>query len=168
MRKLLVCCGPTRPAGFVRLDSNPKHEPDILATVPPLPPDARGPWDEIDLIHGIEHFLPWEVRGLLVDLHAALKPRGVLVLEQPNLEAAARVLLGLDPPQCRGILESAMWPIYGDPAHEDTGYLHRWGYTPATLTALLHEIAPWSRVVSLPQQFHTYAMGRDFRIEATK
>jgi SAM-dependent methyltransferase len=168
MRKLLLCCGPTRPPGFVRLDSNPKHEPDILASIPPLPPAARGPWDQVDLIHGIEHFLPWETAPLLREIHAALKPRGVLVLEQPNLEAAARVLLGLDPPQYRGVLESAMWPIYGDPAHEDTGYLHRWGYTPATLSALLRSVATWSRIDVLPQQFHAYAMGRDFRIEATK
>jgi SAM-dependent methyltransferase len=168
MRRLLLCCGPTRPAGFVRLDSNPKHEPDILASIPPLPAEARGPWDEVDLIHGIEHFLPWEAAPLLRGIYDVLKSGGVLVLEQPNLEAAARVLLGLDPPQYQGILESAMWPIYGDPAHEDTGYLHRWGYTPETLSALLRSAAPWRGIHLAEQRFHRYALGRDFRIEALK
>lgn len=168
MRKLLLCSGPTRPPGFVRLDANPEHEPDILAAVPPLPAEARGPWDVVELVHGIEHFWTWDALPLLRDIHAALKPGGVLVLEQPNLEAAARVLLGLDPPQYRGTLESAYWPIYGDPAHRDVGYMHRWGYTPATLSALLREAAPWARIAVLPQQYHSYAKGRDFRIEATK
>lgn len=166
--KLLLCCGPTRPAGFVRLDSNAKHAPDILASVPPLPPEARGPWDEVDLIHGIEHFWLWDAGPLLREIHSVLKPGGVLVLEQPNVAAAARVLLGLDPPQYKSVLESAMWPLYGDPAHRDEGYMHRWGYTPETLVALLRDVAPWARVSVLPQQFHTYARGRDFRVEATK
>ena len=168
MHNLLLCCGPTRPAGFVRLDSNPKHEPDILASIPPLPPAARGPWDQVELIHGIEHFLMWRVDELLQEIHDVLKPGGVLILEQPNLEAAARVLLGLDPPQYRGVLESAMWPIYGDPAHEDEGYLHRWGWTPTTLVSRLRDVAPWSSVSVLPQQYHAYAKGRDFRVEAVK
>ena len=168
MRKLLLCCGPTRPEGYVRLDCNPAHEPDILAAVPPLPPDARGPWDQVDLIHGIEHFWLWDAVPLLADIHATLRPGGLLVLEQPNIEAAARVLLGLTPPQYKGVLESAMWPLYGDPAHRDVGYMHRWGYTPTTLTALLQSVAPWASIKVLPQVYHAYAKGRDFRVEATK
>ena len=168
MRKLLLCAGPTRPKGYVRLDSNPAHAPDIVATIPPIPPEAAGPWEVVELIHGIEHFLPWEVRDVIVGVHKILRVGGTLILEQPNLEAAARVLLGLDPPQYRGVLESAMWPIYGDPAHRDVGYLHRWGYTPTTLTALLRECAPWASIVSKPQQYHRYATGRDFRLEAVK
>lgn len=168
MRKLLLCAGPTRPAGYVRLDANPEHAPDILAALPPLPAEARGPWDEIALIHGIEHFWLWDAVPLLRDCHAALRPGGTLVLEQPNIEAAARVLLGLEPPQYKGVLESAMWPLYGDPAHRDTGYMHRWGYTPQTLTALLREVAPWQSVTVRPQQYHTYARGRDFRVEAVR
>lgn len=169
MNKLLLCCGPTRPAGFVRLDSNPAHEPDILAEIPPFPESVRAKqWDVIELIHGIEHFLLWDAIPLLREIHSVLRPGGILVLEQPNLEAACRVFLGLEKPQYRGILESAMWPIYGDPAHKDTGYLHRWGWTPATLTEALRDTAAWSSIRVLPQQHHSYAMGRDFRIEAVK
>lgn len=170
MRKLLLCCGPTRPEGYVRLDANPKHEPDILASLPPLPAEVweRGPWDVVELIHGIEHFYLWEAAPLLRDCYAALRSGGVLVLEQPNLKAAARVLLGLDPPQYRGVLESAMWPLYGDPAHLDPGYMHKWGYDPESLVALLREVAPWSSIRVLPQRYHAYAAGRDFRVEATR
>jgi SAM-dependent methyltransferase len=167
-KKLLLCCGPTRPAGYVRLDSNPKHEPDILATIPPLPPEARGPWDVVELVHGIEHFLEWEVDDVIRECHAVLRPGGVFVLEQPNIEAAARVLLGLDPPQYKGVLESAYWPLFGDPAHRDPSYLHRWGWTPTTLPARLRAVASWSSIRVLPQQYHAYAMGRDFRVEAVK
>jgi len=169
MRRLLLCSGPTRPDGFVRLDCNPEHEPDILAAVPPLPAEVHAEeWDEVDLIHGIEHFWLWDAAPLLRECHSVLRPGGLLVLEQPNLAAAARVLLGLEPPQYKGILESAMWPLYGDPAHRDVGYMHRWGYTPATLTALLRENGPWSSIRVLPQRFHAYASGRDFRVEAVR
>lgn len=169
MNKLLLCCGPTRPPGFIRLDSNPAHEPDIIAEIPPLPPQVLAKeWDVVELIHGIEHFWEWSVRPLLAAVHEVLKPGGLLVLEQPNLEEACRVFVGITPPQYRGKLESAMWAIYGDPAHRDPGYHHKWGWTPETLANALRDSSPWSRIELLPQQYHTYAMGRDFRIEATK
>ena len=169
MRKLLLCCGPTRPEGYVRLDCNPEHDPDILAAVPPLPSEVHVElWDRIELIHGIEHFWLWDAAPLLRECHSVLRRGGVLVLEQPNLMAAARVLAGLDPPQYKGTLESAMWPLYGDPAHRDTGYMHRWGYTPETLTALLRESGAWASIRVLPQQYHAYARGRDFRVEAVR
>jgi len=168
VRKLLLCAGPTAPPGYVRLDANPEHDPDILAAVPPLPEAARGPWDVIELIHGIEHFWLWDAEPLLRDCYAALKPGGMLVLEQPNILYAARVLAGVEKPNYKGTLESAMWPLYGDPAHRDTGYMHRWGYTPETLPALLRSVAPWSSVRVREQQYHLYARGRDFRVEAVK
>lgn len=169
MKKLLLCCGPTRPPGYVRLDVNPEHKPDILAAIPPLPAEVHAhAWDVVELIHGIEHFWLWDAVPLLKDIHKVLRPGGTLVLEQPNIEAAARVLLGLTPPQYKGTLESAMWPLYGDPAHRDVGYMHRWGYTPVTLPALLREVATWSSITVLPQVYHAYAKGRDFRVEAVK
>jgi SAM-dependent methyltransferase len=169
MKKLLLCCGPTRPAGYVRLDANPAHDPDILAAIPPLPAEVHAQeWDVIELIHGIEHFWEWDAGLLLRQCWSVLRPGGMLVLEQPNIEAACRVFLGLDPPQYRGTLESAMWPLYGDPAHLDPGYCHKWGYTPETLSALLRDVAPWSSLRVLPQHYHAYAAGRDFRVEAVR
>ena len=180
MSKLLLCCGPTRPAGFVRLDSNPAHQPDILAEIPPLPPEVLATkWDVVELIHGIEHFWPWDAGPLLKEIHEVLRPGGVLVLEQPDAEVAARALLGLEqmpgaprttgPATLTGADNSeGMWSLYGDPNHRDPGYMHRWAYRPASLTALLRASAPWSSVKVLPQQYHAYARGRDFRVEATR
>jgi len=166
--RLLLCCGPTKPAGYVRLDANPDHRPDILATIPPLPAEVHArSWAAVELIHGIEHFWPWDAGQLISECWSVLKPGGMLVLEQPNIEAAARVLLGGLSPY-KGLLESAMWPLYGDPAHRDVGYMHRWGYTPETLPRLLAETASWSSIRVLPQQYHRYAAGRDFRVEAVR
>jgi hypothetical protein len=153
----------------VRLDQNPAHAPDILASIPPLPPavlDTR--WDVIELIHGIEHFWLWDVKLLLTGIHSALASGGTLVLEQPNITVAARILAGVEPSTTPELIQSTMWPLYGDPAHRDEGYMHRWGYTPDTLVALLKECAPWSSITVLPQQYHTYARGRDFRVEAVR
>lgn len=170
MRKLLLCSGPTRPAGFLRLDCNPAHSPDILAEIPPLPAAVRDKkWDLIELIHGIEHFWRWDAGPLLGEIHDVLRPGGTLVLEQPDIAVAARLLAGLDKVPTSGhLFERIMWPIYGDPAHRDPSYLHSWGYDPETLVALLRESAPWSSILVLPQQYHTYASGRDFRVEAVR
>jgi len=180
MNKLLLCAGPTRPAGFVRLDSNPAHEPDILAEIPPLPEEVRATrWDVVELVHGIEHFWPWDAGPLLQEIHEALRPGGVLVLEQPNAIVGARALLGFQempgapradgPTTLTGVDNSeGMWSLYGDPNHRDPGYMHRWTYSPVSLTALLRSVAPWSSIEARPQQYHTYARGRDFRLEAVR
>lgn len=169
MNKLLLCCGPTRPAGYVRLDVNPAHAPDILAEIPPLPPEVRDTqWDVVELIHGIEHFWRWDAGPLLKAIHEVLRPCGVLVLEQPDILVAARVLAGTQRSPTPDPIKSTMWPLYGDPSHRDSGFCHRWGWTPATLTSILRETAPWSSIRVLPQQHHVHAMGRDFRVEATK
>ena len=52
-------------------------------------------WLLISLIHGIEHFTAKEGRELMQDIYSVLAPGGKVILEQPNLEAAAQALLGL-------------------------------------------------------------------------
>lgn len=159
-RNLILCCGGDRRPGFVRLDANTAVEPDILATIPPLPGAARGPWDRIELIHGIEHFALWEAEVLIREINEALAPGGVLVLEQPNIDFAARALLSGREDRW------SMWPFYGDPGHRDPLYIHRWGYNVKSLTRLLERKGKWSRIRVAKAQFHV--PGRDFRIEATR
>lgn len=145
--------------GWTTLDSQPGA--DIQATIPPLPTAVRTEqWDVIELIHGIEHFYVWEARQLLCECRQALVPGGQLILEQPDIEYAARVLLGI---LKRPVAQHAMWALYGDPSHRREGMCHRWGWTPDTLVAALRE-AGFARVEIQAARHHVPE--RDFRVIA--
>ena len=166
MNKLLLCAGADRRDGYTTLDGNPESAPDICQTIPPLPPEVRArQWDVIELIHGIEHFPIWEAHVLLRECYDVLAPGGMLVLEQPNVLFAAKVLCGLEKPLTDLEGQCDMWVFYGDPRYEKTLQLHKWGWTPETLTEELSEIG-FSDIAEKPVRFHL--RGRDFRLEAVK
>lgn len=119
-------------------------------------------------IHVIEHFWRWEVADVVREWARVLKPGGRLVLECPNLIAACQAFLE-DPgqraqPDGRG--QTSMWVFYGDPQWQDPLMVHRWGYTPASLGALMHE-AGLSDAHQEPAEFKLREP-RDMRIVAVK
>jgi predicted SAM-dependent methyltransferase len=126
----------------------------------PLPlPDGCA--DELMAMHVLEHVYRWEAPALLGEWRRLLKPSGLLVLELPNIEAAARNLLaGLSDQMC-------MWPLYGDPGHRDPFMCHRWGFTPKTLHQLVHD-AGFRDIVQPPPRTHGARADRDMRLEARK
>ena len=168
MSKLIVCAGRTKRAGWVTLDCNARTAPDIVATIPPLPDSVLAErWEAIELIHGIEHFYRWQAIDLLRSFYGILQPGGQLILEQPNIAYAARVLLGLvDPPRDHPE-QFSMWPLYGDPGHRSEWFCHRWGYTPESLreSLLLSGFKP-KQIEEKPARHHFPI--RDFRMIATK
>ena len=165
--KLLLCAGTERWPGYLTLDANPAAGCDITATVPPLPLQVlEQRWDEVALIHGIEHFYLWEAEKLMRAVLRVLAPDGVFVLEQPNIEIAARVLLGEKPPVDWAFDTEdrfGMWVLYGEPTYRDPLMVHRWGWTPRTLERALRA-AGFTRVEEQRAQHHY--PGRDFRMEA--
>lgn len=169
--RLILCSGPYVCEGFKTLDANPEFKPDYCVLLPPLPREMRnGRWDEIYLIHGIEHFAIWEAVELLPQIHEALVPGGLLVLEQPNLEVAAKVFLGLMPPMTADPLASGIKAIYGDPRFGNPLMGHKWGWTPSSLTGALIDAGFSSERIKVGEALSRkgFADGRDFRIEATK
>lgn len=155
MKRLMLCAGPVRREGWKTLDSNAAFGPDYLATIPPLPASVtRQQWDEIEWIHGITSFYPWEAKQLLTDLRAVLVPGGKLVLEQPDASTVAAAVL-TDPDLVR-------W-FFGDPAFRNPAHMNKWAYSPETLYALLRE-AGFERIVQTAALHHEPA--RDFRLEA--
>ena len=143
------------------------REPDLLhafefakdgALLNPIPLADCCP-DELHSYHFVEHVYRWEAPHLVAEFRRLLKPRGALVLELPNIAAAARNLLaGMND-------QMAMWPLYGDPEHRDPYMCHRWGYTPATIAALLKE-SGFTDVRVLPPVTHGAKANRDMRVEA--
>ena len=169
--RLILCAGPYAYGDeFKTLDANPEYRPDYCETLPPLPRHLRtGEWEEIYLIHGIEHFHPWEARELLTQIYEALAPDGTLILEQPDISIAARVMLGQMEPMTAEPEASGINAIFGDPRYENPLMSHKWGWTPETLTNLLVECGfSLDRIKSCRAMSRPFAEGRDFRIEAKK
>jgi predicted SAM-dependent methyltransferase len=159
VKKLLLCSGPRQSPygedGWFRVDSNPVVRPDLLASVPPIPYELRerGPWDIIALIHGIEHFYRWEAPEVMRGCWELLSPGGQLILEQPNLE------------KCMDTSERSMLGLYGEQSYKEPTLVHRWAYTPDTLTELALQ-AGFAKTVIEPARFHFPP--RDFRLVAIR
>jgi SAM-dependent methyltransferase len=164
----MLCSGKTKREGWLTLDANAKCKPDYHHSLPGFPFSIEEQsWDEIELIHGIEHFYLWEARQLLKECYALLRPGGRLVLEQPNILYAAKVMAGLLVPPKGAHGQFDMWPLYGDPNHKSSLFCHRWGYTPVTLAAELTTAGfDVDNITHLPARSH-YKV-RDFRMEAIK
>jgi predicted SAM-dependent methyltransferase len=171
--KLNIGCGKQTWGGYYCVDAvrHPKarREPDLLhafefakdgALLNPLPL-ADGCADELHSYHFVEHVYRWEATNLLAEFHRLLKPAGALVLELPNIAAAARNLIaGMDD-------QMAMWPLYGDWSHRDPYMMHKHGYTPGTIATLLKE-SGFNDIRVLPPVTHGAKANRDMRVEAVK
>ena len=123
---------------------------------------------EVMAIHLIEHFYRWEVPTVLAEWRRLLKPGGKIALECPNvLKCCQNVVDGLvrggkDPEQL------GMWGLYGDPREENPLMVHKWGWTPDTLSGELRR-AGFDRIRETPTQWHACGRAhRDMRIEAIR
>jgi SAM-dependent methyltransferase len=145
VKKLNLGCGDKILPGYINVDVVPSRRgaaPDVLCDLHELEPFQDDSIDEILSVHVVEHFWRWEVVEVLREWTRVLKPGGKMILECPNLLSAAKELLanaeaGAGPGQ-EG--QRTMWVFYGDPAWKDPYMVHRWGYTPASLAALMRDV----------------------------
>jgi ubiquinone/menaquinone biosynthesis C-methylase UbiE len=157
--KLNVCCGSRIYPDYTNVDvTDVAGKPDILADARDIPLED-GCADELMCIHGLEHFYQWEADDLFIEWKRLLKPGGVLVLELPNFRKAcenvvANRMIGKHPDQ------GTLWSFYGDPRTKNPYMTHRWGYDPASLTALLKKHG-FDNIREEPTQHHP--VGRQFR-----
>lgn len=126
----------------------------------PLPLEAQCA-TEVHAYHFIEHVYRWEAPAVIHEFARLLRPSGRLVLELPNLdEVTANLRRGADD-------QMTLWPLYGDPRHQDPYMCHRWAYTAQTITALLQGCG--LRYVEIrPPLTHGRRVNRDMRVEARK
>lgn len=116
---------------------------------------------EVMAMHVIEHFFEWQSPFVLLEWKRLLKSGGKLILELPNIEAAAKNLLaGMEPQMWR-------FPFYGDGSHKDPYMIHRFGFTPKSVRQFV-ENAGFQNVQILPPQTHGPRPNRDMRVEAIK
>lgn len=163
--KLNIGCGHRRIEGFTGIDAVERPGADIVAPAHQIPlPDACA--DEVLAVHLLEHLLPWDAPVALREWHRLLKPGGLLVLELPNLLKCCENIIsgraGKHPDQL------GMWGLFGDNRTNDPFMMHRWGYTPETLTTLLRA-ERFTAVQEKTPVFHPAGrQHRDMRIEARK
>jgi SAM-dependent methyltransferase len=163
-------CGDKIIAGYCNVDVAPSRlgkAPDVLCDLHKLTFDDAAA-DEIIAVHVVEHFWRWEVLDVLREWVRVLKRGGRMILECPNLISACEHFL-VDPdfrcgPGKEG--QRSMWVFYGDPSWHDPLMVHRWGYTPASLAALMTE-AGLVNVRQEPAQFKLKEP-RDMRIVGDK
>jgi len=167
--KLTIGRGMYGKHGYTTLDANPNIGAAIVATVPPFPKEVTdhvGKWEEVEMIHFLEHLYQWDAAELLREIRGVLAVGGRVVIELPDISFAAAVLMGAKdriPGTAAG--QCDMWPIYGDPSERNPLYGHRWGYTPQTLREALETAGFKPEGISQkPAQYHV--PGRDFRMEA--
>lgn len=140
--RLNLGCGDKILPGYVNVDvvaSRAGKAPDVICDLHQLHPFENDSVDEVMAVHVVEHFWRWEVEAVLREWIRVLKPGGRMVLECPNLRSACEAFLA-DPETAasadvRG--QRTMWVFYGDPQWQDPLMVHRWGYTPQSLGALM-------------------------------
>jgi len=143
--------------GYINVDI--REDADVVADLRVLPFEDESA-DEILSVHVVEHFYPWEIGEMLDEWIRVLKPGGKMILECPNIMKAAQYLLDGQHDQF------CMWVFWGDPGHRNPYMMHKWGYTPETLSALMarHRLR---EIVERPAQFKLKEK-RDFRVEGIK
>ena len=76
----------------IRLDLNPKVEPDIVSNILDMSSVQNQSVDAVFSSHNIEHLFPYQVRTALEEFKRVLKQDGFLVLTCPNIKALGTYL----------------------------------------------------------------------------
>ena len=169
--RLNLGCGDKILPGYVNVDvvaSRAGMKPDVICDLHDLAPFEDACADEILSVHVVEHFWRWEIRDVLREWVRVLKPGGRMIVECPNLASACRTFLENPEQYAREDQngQRTMWVFYGDPKWKDPLMIHRWGYTPESLRALLEEVG-LADVHPEPAQFKLREP-RDMRIVGTR
>ena len=169
--RLNLGCGDKILPGYVNVDvvqARAGKRPDVICDLHDLAPFADASADEILSVHVVEHFWRWEIRDVLREWARVLKPGGRLIVECPNIHSACEAFLQNPAESAKEDLrgQRTMWVFYGDPKWQDPLMIHRWGYTPESLRALLTEVG-LTDVRQEPAQFKLREP-RDMRVVGVK
>ena len=152
----------------LRLDIDPKVDPDIVASMTDMTPVPDGSVDAVWSSHNLEHLDPHEAPVALREFLRVLKPGGTLLLTVPDLQAVAKLVAEdrLD----EALYECWHGPIrpldviygYGPALAAGNRFMaHRSGYTPNLLGRLLQEagfepVAIWRRAQAYELQVKAF------------
>lgn len=169
--RLNLGCGDKILPGYINVDVAPSRsgrQPDVICDLRDLSVLGADYADEVLAVHVVEHFWRWEVEDILRGWVRVLKPGGRMILECPNLISACEEFLKDPVSRCRPSRDGqrTMWVFYGDPSWQDPLMVHRWAYTPDSLSELLGAVG----LVDVRQEPAQYKLRepRDMRITGRK
>lgn len=172
MKKLNLGCGDKILDGYVNVDiveSRLGNKADVVCDIRKLTIFEDNSVDEVLSVHVIEHFWRWEVPDILKEWTRVLKSGGRMVIECPNILTACEEILK-DPIKGTSnnpkFAHRGMWILYGDPRWQDPLMMHKWGYSPVTLAAVMHD-AGLTDFRQEPAQFK-FREPRDMRVVGIK
>jgi len=87
--KLNIGCGKNYKKGFVNIDGNKNHNPDLVIDIQQenlLKRFEKNSCDEIYAKDIIEHFTHWEAVNLLEKFYSLLKTNGLLTIITPDFQ----------------------------------------------------------------------------------
>jgi predicted SAM-dependent methyltransferase len=160
---LNIGCGRVKKTGYLNVDFDASVSPDVVFSLDEPLPFGSNLFELIEAYHVIEHIYPWATLDTLKELWRILRPQGKLAIECPNIEFACSSLARSSDYGWNSQL--GMWAIYGDPNSRNSLHMHKWGYTPLTLSSMLQK-AGFVRIQRETPETHIPA--RDFRIVAIK
>ena len=76
----------------VRLDINPKVEPDIVASITDMAALAAHSFEALYSSHNLEHLHPHEIPLALAEFFRVLRPSGFALITLPDLQQAAEYI----------------------------------------------------------------------------
>ena len=133
--KLNIGCGKKVLSGWVNVDAVSGPGVDFVAEMGDLPLDENS-CSEIMAVHVLEHLYPWDAEKAIAECSRVLMPGGQLALELPDFhKCCVNIAKQLQHPKHPDLL--GLFGLFGDPKYKDPYMIHRWGYTPETLSDLL-------------------------------
>ena len=134
MLKLNLGCGFDKRDGYVNIDFQDFHEPDVVADVRSLDQYLDATCDEIIAQDVLEHLERSEVAPALAEWARLLVEDGRLVLRVPDVLGVARLLAADADVERHDIL---LQNLFGTQAY--SGDYHHAGFTELTLRSRLHD-----------------------------
>lgn len=128
MQRLNLGCGFDKRDGYLNVDLQEFHDPDLVADVRELGTLASDAYEEVLAIDVLEHLPRSDTDICLSEWHRLLQPGGTIVLQVPDVVACGRHLLATD-----DIAEHHKWvhQLWGTQAY--TGDFHLAGFTDLTV-----------------------------------
>jgi SAM-dependent methyltransferase len=167
--KLNLGCGQDYMEGYLNIELNADYKADLIMDIKNLRLFPDNSVDIIESYHVFEHLMLCEAKQALREWFRVLKVGGKIVIELPNFEAYVKEI----GKYFKDDYDLAMGGIYGQwptLAHEGVFQVHKWGWTPKTLSMELHKAGFQNIHLEPTKQTWriTHSFGVDMRLVASK
>lgn len=141
-------CGNKKINGFINIDIDESHKPDIVGSVENLDRYYKNETiDEIVAFDIIEHLDKSKIIDILNNWHAKLKSGGILIIRTMDVDRLVKLylkngrrngLLGLHGERFDFPVEKLAWHLFSDT--DIPGMAHKWIYNKSSIAVLLNTV----------------------------